>query len=97
MPAEQWRLQVLAVKETEYYALFYCLLHTGCRRSEALAVRWADIDLTLGQVSINRSLHCLKGGTLVYRQPKTAKLRRLLSLTASLAQVLQEHRRAWEA
>ena len=72
---QQGALQILeAAKETEYYALFYFLLHTGCRRSEALAVRWADLDLTLGQVSIKRSLHCLKGGALVYRPPKTGKV-----------------------
>ena len=95
---QQGALQILeAAKETEYYALFYFLLHTGCRRSEALAVRWADLDLTLGQVSIKRSLHCLKGGALVYRPPKTAKSRRLVTLTPSLAQVLREHHRACEA
>ena len=95
---QQGVLQILeAAKKTEYYALFYFLLHTGCRRSEALAVRWADLDLTLCQVSIKRSLHCLKGGTLVYRPPKTAKSRRLLTLTPSLAQVLREHLREWDA
>ena len=95
---QQGALQILeAARETEYYALFYFLLHTGCRRSEALAVRWADLDLNLCQVSIIRSLHCLKGGILVYRPPKTAKSRRLLTLTPSLAQVLREHRRDWEA
>ena len=41
-----------AAKSTEYYYLFYFLLFTGCRRSEALALRWLDLDLTLAQAFI---------------------------------------------
>ena len=33
----------------------------------------------------------------MYRPPKTVKSRRLLALTPSLAQVLRQHRREWEA
>jgi integrase len=77
-----------------YYGLFYLLIFTGLRRSEALALRWQDIDLTLMQLSVTRSLHHTKGGGIVFRQPKTEKSRRLISLSPSTVNVLIEHREA---
>jgi len=62
------------------------------RRSELLALRWQDVDLLLLQVSINRSLHQVKGGRTVIRQPKTEKSRRLIALTPSTASLLHEYR-----
>ena len=78
-------------KSTPYYALFYLALFTGMRRSELLALRWSDVDLILCQLSVTRALHQLQGGNLVFRQPKTAKGRRLISLTPSTVIVLREH------
>lgn len=75
-----------------YYALFYLLIFTGLRRSEALALRWQDIDLNLKKLSVSRSLHHTKGGGIIFRQPKTEKSRRLISLSPSTVNVLQEHR-----
>jgi integrase len=56
-----------AAKATPYYALFYTALFTGMRRSEFLALRWSDIDLFLCQVYVNRSLHQLRDGSIIYR------------------------------
>jgi integrase len=86
-----------AARSTEYYPLFYFLLFTGCRRSEALALRWRDVDLLMGQVSINRSLHQLRDGSFVFRQPKTARSRRLISLPPSASLVLREHHEKQQA
>jgi integrase len=78
-------------RPTQYYALFYVLLFTGIRRSELLALRWQDVDLLLLQISVNRSLHQLRGGKIIFRQPKTEKSRRLIALTPSTATILREH------
>lgn len=78
-------------KGSHYYALFYTALFTGMRRSEYLALRWSDLDLLLCQAYVNRSLHVLKGGQVVYRSPKTAKGRRMIALSPSMASVLREH------
>lgn len=80
-------------KSTPYYALFYLALFTGMRRSELLALRWCDVDLILCQLSVTRALHQLQDGSRIFSQPKTAKGRRLISLTPSTAIVLREH---WE-
>ena len=83
-------------KSTPYYALFYVALFTGMRRSELLGLRWCDVDLILCQLSITRALHQLQDGSRVFTQPKTAKGRRLISLSPSAVLVLGEHREQQE-
>jgi len=83
-------------KSTPYYALFYTALFTGMRRSELLALRWSDVDLLLCQASVNRTLHQLHNGDIIFQQPKTDKGRRLIALSPSTAVVLKEHREAQE-
>jgi len=65
-------------RSTEYYSLFYTLLFTGMRRGEVLNLRWQDVDLLLCQLSVMKS--------------KTAKSRRLISLSPSTIAVLREHK-----
>jgi len=81
-----------AAQKTPYYALFYLALYTGMRRSELLALRWCDVDLLLCQVYVTRSLHHLRTGEIIFRVPKTAKGRRMVSLSPSAALVMQEHK-----
>jgi integrase len=78
-------------KQTKYYALFHLDLFTGLRRSELLGLRWKDVEPILAQLSINRSLHHLKDGSYVFRQPKTAKGKRTIALTPASLSVLQDH------
>jgi integrase len=86
-----------AAKKTPYYVLFYVALFTGMRRSELLALRWGDVDLLLCQAHINRSLHHLRTGDVIFRAPKTTKARRMVSLPPSSAFLLQEHKDKQEA
>jgi integrase len=81
-----------AARLTPYYALFYLALFTGMRRSELLALRWSDVDLPLGQISVSRSIHHLRDRSFVFRAPKTAKGRRTIALPPSAALVLKEHK-----
>lgn len=85
-----------AAKKTPYYALFYEALFTGMRRSELLALRWCDVDLLLCQIYVTRSLHVLKGGKVVYGSPKTAKGRRMVSLSPFAVSILREHKEEQE-
>ncbi|HZA21346.1 MAG TPA: tyrosine-type recombinase/integrase [Dehalococcoidia bacterium] len=81
-----------SIKESEYYPLFYSSLYTGVRRSELLALRWCDVDLDMGTISINRSLHQLADNNFIFQAPKTAKSRRLVALPPSATIVLRKHR-----
>ena len=40
----------------KWRTLFYTLCETGCRRGEALGLRWSDIDTETGTVSFNQAL-----------------------------------------
>lgn len=86
-----------AAQRTPYYVLFYLALFTGMRRSELLALRWCDVDLLLCQAYVTRSLHHLRNGEIIFRAPKTAKGRRMVSLSPSAALLLQEHKDKQEA
>jgi len=85
-------------RDTEYYALFYTLLFTGMRRSEALALRWQDVDTLLCQLSVNRSMQYIHSepipNRISFKPPKTIKSRRMIALSPSTVSVLQEHREA---
>lgn len=69
-------------------------LALGLRQSEALALRWADIDLGEATLTVRRSVHRVSERGLVYEEPKTAKSRRTLALPVELLSALQDHQAA---
>ena len=81
-----------SIRDSQYHPLFYALLYTGLRRSEALALRWQDVDVDLGYISVHRTLHQLNDKSFVIRQPKSDKSRRTVALPPSLSTVLRRHR-----
>jgi integrase len=83
-------------KDSPYYTLFYTSLFTGMRRAELLALRWSDIDLDLCQIYVNRSMQYIRGddkkNRIFFREPKTAKSRRLIALSPSTVIMLREYK-----
>src|SRR3712207_2278842 len=69
-------------------------LALGLRQSEALALQWKDIDPLAGTLTVRRSIHRVRGGGLVYEEPKTRRSHRTLALPLPLVAALQEHRAA---
>jgi integrase len=69
-------------------ALYVTAVHTGLRRSELLGLKWTDIDLDAGTLSVQRSLD--KDGT--FNLPKRNKSRRTVKLTGQAAEALKGHR-----
>ena len=86
-----------ATKNTEYYEALYTAFYTGLRRGEILALRWRDVDLDMATISVNRSIYRGRGGKSIYQDPKTAKGRRLVSLTPSTALMLRSLRERQQA
>ncbi|MGO9873187.1 MAG: site-specific integrase [Acidimicrobiia bacterium] len=82
-------------------ALWLVILSIGLRRGEALALRWDDLDLDAGTVTIARSLQRLRGdkdettgkrkGRLVEIAPKTEESSATIALPGSLVTALREH------
>jgi len=54
--AEQLQAFLRAAAGHRFFAAFWVIANTGMRRSELLGLRWADIDLPKGTLSINRGI-----------------------------------------
>jgi integrase len=85
-----------AARSSRYHAAFVLLAATGLRRGEALALRWADVDLD-GAVLRVRGTLARTGGQLVVSQPKTATSRRALRLSPGVVVLLRAHRKSQAA
>jgi Phage integrase, N-terminal SAM-like domain len=55
---------------SQHHALWYVLAFTGMRRGEALALRWRDVDLDAGTVSVRRSAGVIRNKGEGARSPK---------------------------
>ena len=64
----------------------------GLRQSEALALRWVDVDLEQGTLTVRRGVHRVRGQGLVYEEPKADRSRRTLALPGPLVEALRAHR-----
>ncbi|MGH3499328.1 MAG: hypothetical protein ACRDQA_00265 [Nocardioidaceae bacterium] len=67
---------------------------TGMRRAEVLALRWSDVDLDDGMVSIRRN-YVRANGRTYEKAPKTHQMRRA-SLGPATVEVLRDHRERYE-
>src|SRR5262245_12437728 len=65
------------------YLLASLALATGMRRNEMLALRWKDVDLDAGRLTIEQSLEQTTAHGIRIKAPKTRKGRRTISLPGS--------------
>jgi integrase len=66
---------------------------TGMRRGEALGLRWSDVDLEVGRISISQT-HVMVEQKVVVSEPKTAKGRRSIALDGATVAGLRALRRS---
>jgi integrase len=64
-----------AEKDTRYTPAFTFLVTTGTRRGEALGVRWSDLDLKAGRVSIRQTIKVVGNEIVISPRTKSAKAR----------------------
>ena len=69
-----------------WYPIFFIMLNTGMRVGEITGLRWCDIDLEKGEISINHTLVYYdhrdgKGATFSINTPKTAAGVRTIPMT----------------
>ncbi len=88
----QVRALLSAASGERLEALYVLAVHTGMRQGELLALKWADVDLKSGRVSVRRTT-TKSGGHLLLGEPKTAKSRRTITLTAGSLNALRAHRK----
>ena len=84
-----------SAEHSHHHALWHVLACTGMRRGEALALRWRDVDLDAGTMSVRRSAGVVRtkgeGFTIAEGTTKTDKPR-LIDLDAATVAVLRSHR-----
>lgn len=74
-----------------FHRIFYrVLMDTGLRPGEACALRWSDLDLVKGRLTVSRAVTQGKDGERVTDHPKTSKSRRTIPLFG-LEPVLSAH------
>ncbi|MET4808325.1 site-specific integrase [Limibacillus sp. MBR-115] len=83
---------VETIRGDRLYPVLMLLYATGLRRGEALALRWADIDIERLFVTVNRSAVRVAGKTII--KPTKSGRGRSVRLPSSLALVIEDHRKA---
>ncbi len=82
-----------AVEGTERYALYVLAVTTGIRQGELLALKWGDLDLESGKLSVQRRLErrSLKEGH-VFADAKKGRSRRSVALSGLAIDALHSSR-----
>jgi integrase len=80
-----------AVAELRLGAIWRLAAMTGMRRGEVLGLRWSDVDLDAGRISIRHALVAV-GYEIVESTPKSHNAR-VVDLDAETVAVLRRHRR----
>jgi integrase len=89
---EEQIAQVMTATEKSYLHMLILLgAAIGARRGELLALRWQDVDLESGKVTICRSLEETTGG-LRFKEPKTRAGRRTVVLPSYALRALIRHK-----
>lgn len=80
-----------AARHNRFYPVIYSAVSSGLRRNELLGLRWRDIDLDKPSLSVSRTLYKSKG-VIEFREPKTDRSRRCITITGKLAAYLRDYR-----
>ena len=78
------------VRGHRLYALFHLVALRGLRRGEAAGLRWSDLDLDAGMLSVSGQLQQL-GGRMVSGPPKSDAGWRVIALDKTTIAALREH------
>jgi integrase len=90
--ADQASAFLAATSGDRLAALWRVALTTGLRRGELLGLRWDDLDLDAGTLTVRRTLGVI-AGKVVEGPPKTAAARRTIALDAGTVTAVREHRK----
>jgi integrase len=84
--------EILAALEgSRVYLGVLLAVTTGLRRGEVLGLRWDDVDLEAGTLTVAHSLSQTKAGVAL-KEPKTSRSRRTLTLPSAIARKLAVER-----
>jgi integrase len=79
------------VRGDRLFAAYVVLGTTGMRRGEVLGLRWSDLDLGAGRLSISQTLQEVEH-RILFTTTKTNRSRRTVSLDPTTVEMLRAHR-----
>jgi site-specific recombinase XerD len=85
---EQLKAFLEAIRDDRLSPLWHTIAMTGMRRGEAIGLRWSDVDLEGGRLSVRRALIPINREVVV-SEPKTAKGRRVVAVDPGTIEVLK--------
>ena len=85
----QYQSEHMASLQLRFF--FYLAIFTGCRRGELIALKWSDLDLESGSVSISKSV-CRVNGEMLIKSTKTNSSR-LISIPQVVALIGRQWKR----
>jgi len=80
------------VKGTYLYMPVFIGITTGMRAGEILGLRWSDVDLKTGLISVVQELQLTKKEGIIFREPKTTGSKRTIELSPLVTNVLKQHK-----
>lgn len=89
--AAQLRSFLDQARSDRLYPLWFVLATTGMRRGEVLGLRWCDIDLKAGHISVRQSVVAV-GREVQISTPKTSRSRRVVAIDKRTCKVLADFR-----
>jgi integrase len=89
---EQAHKLIEVARGSRIEALLVLAITTGARRGELLALRWDDVDLDNGVISIQHTMSRVGGYGYVENDPKTKAGRRRIMLPDAAIDALKEHK-----
>ncbi|MBC7107125.1 MAG: site-specific integrase, partial [Firmicutes bacterium] len=84
-----------AARGYRLFPAFHLLVGSGLRRGELLGLRWQDVNLEAGTVTVERSLVATRTGP-VFQEPKTRSGRRTVPLPRPVVRSLKAWRVRWK-
>ncbi|KYZ74848.1 hypothetical protein AXX12_18580 [Anaerosporomusa subterranea] len=84
------------LKNHRMYAAILLDLMTGLRRGELLALRWSNVDLERGSITITENLVRVKGGSKTHK-PKTKSSIRTIQIPERVKEALKIHKAQQDA
>jgi integrase len=86
------RAFISGIRGDRLEALYSVALTMGLRQSEALGLRWRDVDLERGYLRVSKQLQRFDGQYHLV-EPKTKRSRRTLVMPATIVEQLRDHQR----
>ena len=91
LTADESARLVRAARGHRLEALWIVALYTGCRLGELLGLKWEDVGWSTDSLAVRRTLTGAANGAPTLAEPKTARSRRVVPLSATALAALRAH------